>query len=45
MTFQIRDCVTGEVLGKVYTSQRKANAVADRKNLMYGAHRYSVKSL
>tara|TARA_R110002012_G_scaffold222136_3_gene393639 strand:+ start:1130 stop:1276 length:147 start_codon:yes stop_codon:yes gene_type:complete len=40
-TYTVIDCHTKEEL-KTYKTRKSANRAADKKNINYGAHRYSV---
>lgn len=41
MKWIVKDLHTGYTVG-MYLNRNRANNVADRKNLEYGAHRYDV---
>jgi hypothetical protein len=42
MTYKVIDGQTGWQVGSDYATSRRATRRADRLNLEYGAHRYSV---
>lgn len=40
--YEVWDIHTGSKVGSIYATHKAANRRADRLNLAYGAHRYSV---
>lgn len=45
LCYRVHDTRTGQQIGRDHKTRRTANRSADRHNLQYGAHRYSVRTV